>query len=93
MNILNAENLTKVYGEKILFDDISFSIEEGDKIGILGVNGAGKTSLIKTIAGIDVADRGKITKSNSVHIEYLPQESSVDAETTVLMEVFKGTPQ
>lgn len=88
--ILSIENLAKTYGEKTLFQNISFGIEEGDKIGIVGVNGTGKSTFIKTVAGLLPADCGTLIKSKGMQIEYLSQESELDPENTVLMEVFKG---
>ena len=84
------ENVAKSYGEKVLFNNISFSIEEGDKIGVVGVNGTGKSTFIKIAAGLEAADEGKITRGKAVQIEYLPQESDFIGEFTVLTEVFKG---
>lgn len=89
--ILSIENLTKTYGEKTLFENISFGIDEGDKIGIVGVNGTGKSTFIKTIAGFLPADAGNLIKAKNLRIEYLSQESELVLENTVLMEVFKGT--
>lgn len=89
--ILSIENLAKTYGEKTLFKNISFGIEEGDKIGIVGVNGTGKSTFIKTIAGFVPADCGNLIKSKGMQIEYLSQESELNPENTILMEVFKGT--
>ena len=89
--ILSIENLAKTYGEKTLFENISFGIEEGDKIGIVGVNGTGKSTFIKTIAGFVPADCGNLIKSKGMQIEYLSQESELMPENTILMEVFKGT--
>lgn len=88
--IVTVENLTKSYGAKTLFEQISFSIEAGDKIGIVGVNGTGKSTLVKTIAGLVTADAGTIRSAKNVQIEYLTQENILDAEHTVLTEVFKG---
>ncbi|MBP2630509.1 MAG: putative transporter ATP-binding protein [Firmicutes bacterium] len=88
--ILSIENLAKTYGEKTLFENISFGIEEGDKIGIVGVNGTGKSTFIKTVAGFLPADCGNLIKSKGMQIEYLSQESELMPENTVLMEVFKG---
>lgn len=90
MAILVMENVAKSYGEKILFNNINFSIEEGDKIGVVGVNGTGKSTFIKIAAGLEAADEGKITRGKAVQIEYLPQESDFIGEFTVLTEVFKG---
>lgn len=89
--ILSIENLTKTYGDKTLFENISFGIDEGDKIGIVGVNGTGKSTFIKTIAGMVPADSGNLIKSKAMRVGYLAQDSELDAENTILMEVFKGT--
>lgn len=90
MNVLTAENLTKSYGEKVLFTDISFGIDEGEKIGIIGVNGTGKSTLLKLLAGVEWPDQGKVTTGNSVHLEYLPQNPEFEETATVLQQVFKG---
>jgi len=90
MNILTAENLTKSYGEKVLFADISFGIEEGEKIGIIGVNGTGKSTLLKILTGLEWPDQGKVTMGNNVRLEYLPQNPEFEETATVLQQVFKG---
>jgi ATP-binding cassette subfamily F protein uup len=66
MNFISIENISKSYSEKQLFENISVGINEGDKIGLIGVNGTGKSTLLKVIAGIEEADEGKIIKGNSV---------------------------
>ncbi|OLN26763.1 ABC-F family ATP-binding cassette domain-containing protein [Desulfosporosinus metallidurans] len=90
MNVLTAENLTKSYGEKVLFADISFGIDEGEKIGVIGVNGTGKSTLLKILAGVERPDRGNVTMGNSVRLEYLPQNPDFEDGATVLQQVFKG---
>ena len=90
MNVLTAENLTKSYGEKVLFADISFGIEAGEKIGIIGVNGTGKSTLLKILAGVEWPEQGKVTTGNSVRLEYLPQNPEFEETATVLQQVFKG---
>ncbi|MBP2663505.1 MAG: ettA [Firmicutes bacterium] len=90
MNLLSLENVTKSYGEKILFRQVTFGVDESDKIGLIGVNGTGKSTFLKVIAGVDTADSGKIMTGNSVQIEYLPQNPEFDANATVLEQVFKG---
>lgn len=90
MNVLTAENLTKSYGEKVLFADISFGIDEGEKIGIIGVNGTGKSTLLKILAGVEWPEQGKVTMGNSVRLEYLPQNPDFEETATVLQQVFKG---
>lgn len=91
MNILAADKLSKRYSEKILFDEISFSINDGDRIGLIGINGTGKSTLLKVIAGIEPCDTGNILKVNGVVIEYLPQNPEFADGTTILEQVFKGT--
>ena len=66
MNLLNIEHISKIYGEKIIFDDASFGVQEGDKIGIVGINGTGKTTLLRMIAGTEVPDDGQIIRQNGV---------------------------
>ncbi|QDR81091.1 ABC-F family ATP-binding cassette domain-containing protein [Sporomusa termitida] len=90
MNLLSIEDLSKAYGEKVLFGGITFGIDDGDKIGLIGVNGTGKSTFLKVIAGVEQADAGKIITGNSVRIEYLPQNPEFDATATVLEQVFKG---
>lgn len=90
MNLLSAENISKSYSEKILFDKISLGINEGDKIGVIGVNGTGKSTLLKVLAGIESLDEGSIIKGNGVTIEYLPQNPIFHDEITVIEQVFKG---
>lgn len=90
MNLLSIENLAKSYGDKVLFKNITFGIDEGEKIGLIGVNGTGKSTFLKVIAGLETPDAGKIIMGNSVQIAYLPQNPEFDAEATVLEQVFKG---
>lgn len=90
MNILSVENITKSYGVKVLFERISFGLAEGEKIGLVGVNGTGKSTLLKVVAGMEAVDSGKITRVNNLHLEYLSQNPVFDPEATVLQQVFKG---
>ncbi|MCC5800482.1 ABC-F family ATP-binding cassette domain-containing protein [Rossellomorea vietnamensis] len=90
MRMLTAENLSKTYGEKTLFKEISFSITEKERVGLIGVNGTGKSSLLKLIAGMEDYDTGEISKPNDYHIAYLQQEPAFDGELTVLQQVFSG---
>jgi ABC transport system ATP-binding/permease protein len=90
MNLLTAENICKSYSEKELFNNINLGISEGDKIGVIGVNGTGKTTLLKIIAGAEVPDGGRVVKGNSVRIEYLSQNPEFDSEATVIEQVFRG---
>ena len=91
MNLMTLENISKSYSEKILLKDISLGINEGEKIGIIGVNGTGKSTLLKIIAGVEVPDDGTIIKANRVRVEYLPQNPDYNEDFTVLQQVFKGT--
>lgn len=87
--ILSAENLSHSYGVRTLFKNISFNIEEGDKIGVIGVNGTGKSTLLRDIATGEPSE-GKITKNGICVIEYLPQDPAFDPDATVLEQVFRG---
>ncbi|KHO39447.1 ABC transporter [Clostridium tetani] len=91
MNLISVENLSKSYGEKALINDISFSINEGDKIGIIGINGTGKSTLLKIIAGIESYDNGTIITKNNMVVEYLPQNPYFEENSNVIQQVFKGT--
>ena len=89
MNLLTIENVTKSYTEKVLLNDVSFSLNEGEKVGIIGINGTGKTTLLKIIAGIEEADTGKVTKANHVIIRYLPQNPVFEEGSTILEAILK----
>ena len=90
MNFINVEKITKVFAERKLFDNASFSLQEGEKVGIIGINGTGKTTLLKMLAGMEEADEGKITIANHVVIRYLPQHPEFDAEMSSLECVLAG---
>lgn len=90
MNILTLENISKSYVEKILLDDIKLGINEGDKVGIIGINGTGKSTLLKIISGVEEPDKGEVKVRNGMRIEYLPQNPKFDLERTVIEEVFRG---
>ena len=87
--ILSAENLSYSYGDRLLFENITFNVEEGDKYGIIGVNGTGKSTLLRMLANREAGD-GKLTIPGGVVMEYLPQDPPFDAEATVLEQIFKG---
>lgn len=93
MNILTIENLTHSYSERKLFDDTSFSLEEGEKVGIIGINGTGKSTLLNIIAGNIVPDEGKVTIANKVIIEMLSQHPSFDDNETVIHYVMTDVPK
>ena len=90
MNILTAENLTKAYTDKPLFKNVSFIIDEADKIGIIGVNGTGKSTLLKMLAGLEVPDSGEIKLIGNLKVSYLPQSPDFDAGKSVINQVFNS---
>ncbi|MGG1614098.1 ABC-F family ATP-binding cassette domain-containing protein [Paenibacillus sp. FSL K6-2441] len=90
MNILTVEHLTKTYGEKVLFQDASFGMDENDKIGIIGVNGTGKSTFLKVIAGLEQADSGKVAINRDVRVTFLAQNPDYDPDISVLRGVFQG---
>lgn len=87
--ILSAENMSRSYGDRVLFENISFNIEDGDKIGVIGVNGTGKSTLLKMIAAGE-SGGGKLTIPGGVVMEYLPQDPPFEPDATVLEQIFKG---
>lgn len=90
MNILNIEHISKNFGEKLIFDDVSYGIHEGDKIGIVGINGTGKTTFLKMIAGLEEPDNGQIIHQNGLRITYLPQNPEFPEGANVLDYVADG---
>jgi ATP-binding cassette subfamily F protein uup len=90
MNILSAVGITKSYGEKVLFDDISFTLNEKQRIGLIGVNGTGKSTLLKLLSGLESPDRGKLVHANHFRVEYLPQNPEFEENSSVLEQVFYG---
>ncbi|MBM7570533.1 ABC-F family ATP-binding cassette domain-containing protein [Aquibacillus albus] len=90
MSILSVENLYKSYGDKVLFDSISFTIEERERIGLIGVNGTGKSTLLKVLAGLDSSEQGSIKHANDFHVEYLSQEPQLNEDLTVLEQIYYG---
>lgn len=90
MNILNLEHISKIYGDKVIFDDISYGVQEGEKIGIIGINGTGKTTLLRIIAGLEEPDEGQVITQNGLHITYLPQHPQFPDKETVLGYVTNG---
>lgn len=90
MILLSAKNVTKSYVEKKLLNDISFYLNEGDKVGIIGVNGTGKSTFLKIIAGVESSESGTIVKASGVRIGYLPQNPIFDKDFSVIDQVFKG---
>ena len=88
--IITLENYTKSYGEKTLFSGVNLSMDPGDKIGIVGVNGTGKSTFLKAVAGLIPVDDGTVVTMRGLRIEYLAQDKEFEPENTVLMEVFRG---
>lgn len=91
MNILNIEHVSKLYGDKWIFDDISCGIQEGEKIGIIGINGTGKTTLLRIIAGTEKPDQGQVIRQNGAKLAYLTQLHEFPEEETVLSYVVSGS--
>ena len=87
MNIINVENITKSYTERKLFDKASFYLQEGEKVGVIGINGTGKSTLLKMIAGLEEPEEGTVTKANHVVVRYLPQNPVFDPEMSVIDSV------
>ncbi len=89
MNILTVDEITKAYGVRKIFDKVSFFLQEGEKAGVIGINGTGKSTLLKIIAGIDTPDSGNVIKANNLTIKYLPQTPVFNDDDTVLTAVTK----
>lgn len=91
MNIINIEHISKIYGDKVIFQDASFGIHEGDRIGIVGINGTGKTTLLRMVAGISEPDQGQLIRQNNLKIAYLPQNPELPEHDTIqsYMELFE----
>ena len=90
MILLSLSEIKKVYGEKVIFDSLSLTVDSSQKIGMIGINGTGKSSLLKIMAGLEVPDQGEVITSNELVIEYLPQNPDFDETSTVLEQIFKG---
>lgn len=90
MNILNAEKISKTYGEKVLFDKVVLGVNKGDKIGVIGVNGTGKSTFLKIIAGIEEPDAGEIVSGRGVTVSYLAQAPQFNPGDTIVGYVIKG---
>lgn len=84
MNYLSVENLTKTYGEKLLFENITFGIDKGQKVALIARNGTGKTTLINIITGSEIQDNGKVIMRNNLRVSYLPQNPSFGEQLTVI---------
>ena len=89
MNILSIENITKSFGERRIFDNTSFYLQEGEKVGVIGINGTGKSTLLKMMAGLEEPDMGTVTRANHVVISFLPQHPAFQEKDSVLEAVLK----
>ncbi|MFC2159521.1 ABC-F family ATP-binding cassette domain-containing protein [Actinomycetota bacterium] len=90
MNILSMKNVSKSFSEKVLFKDISFGVEDNDRIGLVGINGTGKSTFLKILSGQIKPDSGSITRSSGATVKYLPQNPEFDKEMTVLEHILQG---
>ena len=91
MNILTAENITKAYSERVLLDGVSFSLQDGEKVGIVGINGMGKSTLLKILAGVEETDEGEVITGSNIKIGYLSQNPVFDEGADVLSAALRGT--
>ena len=90
MSVVSARNLTKAYGPKVLFSDISLTVSEGDRVALLGANGTGKSTLLQVLAGLEPADEGVIDRRRGARIAYLAQEPALDPKATPRQLVEQG---
>ena len=88
--IVTIENFTKTYGEKTLFKNVDLTINTGDRVGVVGVNGTGKSTFLQAVAGTIPVDDGNMVTMRGLRLEFLTQDKKFDSENTVLMEVFRG---
>lgn len=89
MNLVTAEHLTKSYTERLLFDDTDFAVNEGEKIGVIGINGTGKSTLLRLVAGLEEPDQGTVTRGRNLDIRYLPQNPKFTTKDTVLQSIVR----
>lgn len=89
MNLVTVEHLTKSYTERLLFDDTDFSINEGEKIGLIGINGTGKSTLLKIVAGVEEPDSGTVVRGRNLDIRYLPQNPQFVAGDTIIESILR----
>lgn len=90
MNILNVEKVTKGYGNRTLLDNVTLGVNDGDKIGVIGVNGTGKSTFLKIVAGLETPDEGNVVKGNGITVSYLPQNPVFAPNDTIIGYVCKG---
>ena len=92
MNIINIEHISKVFGGKTIFEDASYGVQEGDKVGIIGINGTGKTTLLRLVAGLETPDEGQIVTRSGIRMAYLSQTPQFEDGATVSSWAFSGDP-
>src|ERR1043166_1990718 len=90
MNILSLESVVKQYADRPLLDGVSLGIEAGERVGVVGVNGSGKPTLLRIIAGAEPPDAGRVSVARDLRVAYLPQNPALDAELTVIEQIFRG---
>lgn len=90
LNIIGVENITKSYTERKLFDKASFYLQEGEKVGVIGINGTGKSTLLKILAGLEEPEEGNVTKANHIVVRYLPQNPVFNRKMSVIDSVLAG---
>ncbi|NLK99187.1 MAG: ABC-F family ATP-binding cassette domain-containing protein [Clostridiales bacterium] len=90
--LLSAEKITKSYGEKVLINNISLYIDKGEKIGLIGVNGTGKSTFLKILAGVEKPDMGTVTRYSGIRIQYLSQNPVLDENLTIIEHIFSDAP-
>lgn len=90
MTLLTVDSISKAFADRVLFENCSFTINEGDKMGVVGVNGTGKSTLLRIVAGLEPFDQGQILRSRGLSLEYLPQLPEFPAGTTILQSVLHG---
>ena len=93
MILLSANNISKTYMERNVLDDVSFFLNEGDKVGIIGINGTGKSTLLRILAGAEEADRGSVIRTKGVRVSYLPQIPEFEKSGTILSQVLSHLPK
>lgn len=90
MNIMTIDGISKAYGPRILFSDVSFSIDSGQKLGLIGLNGAGKSTLLRVLSGQAEYDEGEIRRNQKARIHFLPQEPYFEPHKSVIESVLQG---
>jgi ATP-binding cassette subfamily F protein uup len=90
VHLLRIQDLSKRFGNKVLFDQVSFVLGPADRVGLVGVNGSGKTTLLNMIAGLEPPDAGDIDRNPKTRLDYLPQNPPMDEATPVLDYLFQG---